>query len=95
MLVRLHCGEANIRKSILLKQTSKQTKIKLESLVNTARRCVALSKGKALGVEEDKGRKSIELGLIRHAEEVELYLAGSWEPVGRFKQVDYMIRLVY
>jgi hypothetical protein len=57
LLVRLHCGEANIRKSILLKQTNKQTKIKLESLVNIARRYVALFKGKALGVEEGKGRK--------------------------------------
>ena len=95
MLVRLHCGEANIRKSILLKQTNKQTKIKLESLFNIARRCFALFKGKALGVEEGKGRKSIELGLISHAEELELDLVGSWEPLERFKQVNYMIRFVY
>ena len=52
-------------------------------------------KGKALGVEEGKGRKSIELGLISHAEELELYLVGSWEPLERFKQVNCMIRFVY
>ena len=45
--------------------------------------------------EEGKGRKSIELGLISHAEELELDLVGSWEPLERFKQVNYMIRFVY